>query len=209
MRLHPARRLSLFSYYLKHFFCDIPGLPDPEHFLACSIFSTLIPRVQSTFNVLRRINPTPFSTPPGVVFGPLTLADSPPSTLVDRLPPLCLEAFPGLTSNLTDPIASDPPLSPVPVLAPVPSTLPSFSPCPTPLADRVFPCRLVSGRRRRPLSSTWTAPRFKPLRGTFLLHRGLWNHAPWLDPLPTSFLPSSRAGQAFLWLCPPRPREPP
>jgi len=165
------------------------------------ILTVLLQRIHIFTLVLQRTNPPLlFSLPTGTVFGPLTLADSPPSTLVDYLPPLCLEEFPCLTSNLIDPIFSD--LSPLPMLAPTPLPSPS-------LVNRVFPCQLVSGCRCHPLSLTWTALHFKPPWGTFLLHCGLWNHAPWLDPLPTSFHPSSRAGQVFLWLCPPQPREPP
>ena len=57
--------------------------------MVCLIFASLIPQAHSTLQVLQRINPAPISTLSGLVFGPLTLADSPPSTLsVDEMPPL-------------------------------------------------------------------------------------------------------------------------
>ena len=128
------------------------------------------------YHSLRPYFPPPRITPPpvGPLFGPLTLADTPPT------PALCLEA-------------------------PTPSPFTLI----TRVQTCVQTCRFSSGRRRRLPSSTWTAPRFKPPHATFLLHRGMWNHAPWLDPMIPPFSPSSCAGQAFLWLCPPRPKEPP
>ena len=196
MRLHPARRLALLQHYLLSFFADMPRLPPLEFRTVSTIFWSLILQVRSTLQVLRRINPAPLPIPSGQVFGPLTLADSPPSTLsINMMPPLhpevpCLEA---------------PPLC---LAASTPSPPPSQPSHSSPFTH-VQTCRLVSGRRRRHQTLTWTLPHKSPSRVTFLLHRGLWNHAPWLDPLPSTFHPSSRAGQAFLWLCPPQPRKPP
>ena len=196
MRLHPARQLALLQHYLLSFFADMPRLPPLEFNTVSLIFWSLIPQVRSTLQVLRRINPAPPPIPSGQVFGPLTLADSPPSTIsVDVTPPLHPEA--------------PCPEAPHPCLVASSPSPPPSNPSHPSLITRVQTCRLVSGRRRHHQTSTWTPPRKSPSRVTFLLHRGLWNHAPWLDPLPSTFHPSSCASQAFLWLCPPRPRKPP
>ena len=196
MCLHLARRLALLQYYLLSFFADMPRLPPLKFCTVSSIFWSLILQVCSTLQVLQRINPAPLPIPSGQVFGPLTLADSPPSTLsVNATPPLhpevpCLEAPPLCLA------ASTPLPSPSKPSHPLPFTC-------------VQTCQLISGQRHCHQTSTWTLPRKLPSRVMFLLHCGLWNHAPWLDPLPSTFHPSSCAGQAFLWLCPPWPCKPP
>ena len=196
MRLHPARQLALLQHYLLSFFADMPRLPPLEFRTVSSIFWSLIPQVRSTLQVLRRINPTPLPILSGQIFGPLTLADSPPSTLsVNATPPLHPEV----------PYLEAPPLC---LAASTPSPSPSKPSHPSPFTC-VQTCRLISGCRRHHQTSTWTLPRKSPSWVMFLLHRGLWNHAPWLDPFPSTFHPSSRAGQAFLWLCPPQPHKPP
>jgi len=150
--LPPIRCIQLLLHSLLHSHAAIPITLVQESQMITFILTVLLQRIHIFTLVLQRTNPPLlFSLPTGTVFGPLTLADSPPSTLVDYLPPLCLEEFPCLTSNLIDPIFSD--LSPLPMLAPTPLPSPSLVNC-------VFPCQLVSGCRCHPLSLTWTALHF-------------------------------------------------
>ena len=190
---HP-RRLQLLFHYLWRFHSDLPSFPVSDRDVIATIFNTIVPQIQDAAAALQYINPSPPSAPVSPVFGPLTLADTPPPALP--------------TSKLDVPLPAPAPAPPITKPA-TPSALAADTP-PAPLTHpQAQTCRLISGRRRRRPLSTWTSPHFKPPRPTPLLHRGLWNHAPWLDPLPTKFHSSSHAGQAFLWLCPPRPREPP
>ena len=85
LHLPCARRLQLLLHYLMSFYHDIPGYLVPDSQAVTAIFTSLLPNVHSSTRVLQRINPTPSSPPPGLVFGPLTLADT-PLTLVDDAP---------------------------------------------------------------------------------------------------------------------------
>jgi len=155
---------------------------------AATIFACLVPRVCATYWVLQCVNPTLYSPPAGRVFGPLTLADSPPPAIITPMPhALSLEATP----------------------APLISVTLAISPSSPPCISQAQPCQAISGQHCHRQLLTWKQPCYNPPCSTFLLHRCLWNHAPWLDPIPPPASPGSQASQAFVWLSPPRPWEPP
>ena len=87
---------------------------------AATIFAHLVPRVRATYRVIQRVNPTLYSPPVGLVFGPLTLADSPPPVtpppvVITPTPPaLSLEAAPASLISVALLSPPSPPPSPPP-----------------------------------------------------------------------------------------------